>query len=287
MNDVRQKLRQATDRVGPPDRLFERMVVRRDRRRRRQRVTSAVIAIGVAVVVVGGAVSVLVGLGNHPGQSSGEQDRLALSPGQYLYLDIRSSRNADGYVRDERTWWALDGSGEVRNTSTRQDKYPTPASGTYAAGTFPMEVDVSGLSTDPTELVEQLGTGKWADMLVGEAESERLWEISGILLELPNTPPDLRAALFEMASRLDGITIVPETQDPGGRLAVALVRTNGPDTRTMYFDPQNHQLMAWTSAHGDGPRYWEVIDSGVVDPAGAAPVGTQWLFPQSSSTVTP
>jgi hypothetical protein len=90
-----------------------------------------------------------------------------------------------------------------------------------------------------------------------------------------------------MASRLDGITIVPETQDPGGRLAVALVRTNGPDTRTMYFDPQNHQLMAWTSAHGDGPRYWEVIDSGVVDPAGAAPVGTQWLFPQSSSTVTP
>jgi hypothetical protein len=286
MNDVQQRLRQAADRVGPPDSLFERMVVRRDRRRWRQRVTSAVIAIGVAAVVVG-AVSVLAGLGNHPGQSSGAQERLALGPGQYLYLDIRSSRSVDGHVRDERTWWALDGSGKVNNTSTRQDKYPDPASGTYAAGAFPVETDVSGLSTDPSELEAQLGTGKWADMLAEEMEPQRVWDLALILLELPNAPPDLRAALYEMASRLDGVTIVPGTQDPAGRLAVALTRTEGPGTRTMFFDPVNHQLMAWTWTYRDGSPYWEVLDSGVVDSAGVAPVGTQWLFPQSSSTITP
>src|SRR5436190_1995181 len=240
MNDVRQRLRQAADRVGPPDRLFERMVARRDRRRRRQRVTSAVIALGVAAVVVGGAVSVLASLGKHPGPSS-DTDRLALSPGQYLYLDIRSSKSADGYVRDERTWWALDGSGKVSNTSTRQDKYPDPASGTYAAGAFPVQIDVSGLSTDPDELEAQLGTGRWADTLAGEVEPRRLWDIARILLELPNAPPDLRAALFEMAARLDGVTIAPQAQDPIGRPAVALTRAEGPGTRTMFFDPVNHQ----------------------------------------------
>jgi hypothetical protein len=66
---------------------------------------------------------------------------------------IHNSEAVDGHIRDEETWWALDGSGEVRNRSTRQDKYPGLPTGVYDAGEFPAELfagkDVSELSTDP------------------------------------------------------------------------------------------------------------------------------------------
>ena len=44
MSDVRERLRRASGLVTPPDRPFERMIERRDRKRRSQRLASAAVA---------------------------------------------------------------------------------------------------------------------------------------------------------------------------------------------------------------------------------------------------
>jgi hypothetical protein len=62
ITDVRSRLRRASDRVMPPERAFERMVDRRERKRRTERVAAAVIASTLALAVIGGTVAALSGL---------------------------------------------------------------------------------------------------------------------------------------------------------------------------------------------------------------------------------
>ncbi|MDQ1552843.1 MAG: hypothetical protein QOD50_2265, partial [Actinomycetota bacterium] len=163
-----------------------------------------------------------------------------------------------------------------------QDKYPYPASGTYGPGGFPMQGPeqsrVSELSTDPRELAAQLQG--WPD-LADERGPKRLWDLTELLLlEYPNTAPDLRAALFQVAAGIDGITRSDDARDPVGRTAVALQFTSQSDdaTWTMYFDPGTYQLMAWAYQHDRNPRAWQIMESGIVESAGTLPEGNQWLF---------
>jgi len=177
MSDVRERLRRASERLTPPNRAFERLLEREARKRRHGRVAAATVALVVAFAVIGGALAVLSGLLREhvePGSDgTGQVDpRLVLDPGEYFYLRIRSSEAEDGHIQDQETWWTLDGSGEVRNNSTRQDKYPDPSTGVYDAGVFPTELfagkDVSRLSTDPEKLATQLQTESlYADILTG------------------------------------------------------------------------------------------------------------------------
>jgi hypothetical protein len=289
MSDVRDRLRHASRLVTAPDRPFERLVERRDRRQRNQRLASAVVALAIAAGVAGGSVALLSGLErNHVGPGQGGERPVASTPNltiaadQYFYLKIESSRAADGWVRDEQTWWAADGSGEVRNAGTRQDKYPQLPGGTYGPATFPIQRDVSGLSKDPSELAAQLGEGAFGRWLQGEPEPHRLWDnATTLLLEFPNATPDLRAALFEVAARQAGVRTITDAHDPAGRDATALEFASGKATWTMYFDPGAHQLMAWTSTYEGNPPAWVILDSGIVDSPGDVPNETQRLFPSS------
>jgi hypothetical protein len=127
--------------------------------------------------VIGGALTLLSGLLRERGEpGSGGNGRvdpgLVLNPGEYFHVGIRSSEATDGWIRDEETWWALDGLGEVRNNGTRQDKFPRPPPGVYEAGEFPVELfagkDVSRLSTDSKMLATQLQTeSPYTDILTG------------------------------------------------------------------------------------------------------------------------
>lgn len=62
MTDVRSKLRRASEYLTLPERAFERMVERRERKRRTERIASAAIALTLAVAVIGGTVALLSGL---------------------------------------------------------------------------------------------------------------------------------------------------------------------------------------------------------------------------------
>jgi hypothetical protein len=218
-------------------------------------------------------------------RSAPSAQNLALPAGQYFYLKIESSPGADGWARDEETWWAQDGSGEIRNLGTRQDKYSQLPSGAYGPAEFPSTVDISRLSTDPNELVTQL-EGAFGHTLAGPTPGQpgpqRLWDLTGtLLLGSPDATPELRAALFQVAAAQDGVRTIGDAHDPAGRSSTALEFTNESEriTWTMYFDPATRQLMAWTSVYDGNAPAWILLDSGIVDSPGVRPVGHGWLVP--------
>ncbi len=284
MSDVRDRLKSATEFITLPEQPFERLLQRRDRRRRSQRLASALVAFAIAAAATGGGLFVLSRLGEDQvdaGVGWHSTKALALQPGEYFYLKIESSQEADGRVRDEETWWGLDGSGEVRDRSTRQDKYPYPPSGTYGPGAFPIWSDVSDLSSDPTVLAVQLRQEPW-NHFEGQPESERMWDlVSFLLTELPTTTPELRAALFDVARDIEGVTLADDEKDPVGRKAISLTFSDARHgaTWSMFFDPGTHQSMAWTFSSDRGGESWVVFGSGIVSAAGAKPEGEQWLVP--------
>jgi hypothetical protein len=286
MDDVRDRLKGASELVTLPEGPFDRMVERRDRKRRSQRLASAAVAFTIAAAAVGGGVILLSRLGQDPHDAVGTgwqpTRSLALRPGEYFYLRVESVHlGDDGHVRDEETWWALDGSGEVRNRSTRQDKYPYPPSGIYEESDFPIWLrHVQGLSTDASVLAGQLREDPWN---WGDGpESERLWDLIGfLLLETPSATPELRAALFAVASGIDGVTATESDADPIGRPAISLSFSDAKDgiTWTMYFDRGTHQAMAWAFRYHRGGEGWVSLGSGIVGSSGVRPEGDQWLAP--------
>jgi hypothetical protein len=273
MTDTRTRMKTASELVRVPDRAFERLVARRERTRRRQRVAAVTVALVVAAGSLGGMAILLSRLDRgSPEVGSGWEPsrRLDLRLGEYFYLRITSDEAEDGWVRDVETWWATDASGEVRNRSTRQDKYPYPPSGVYGVSEFPTHVaGVPSLSTDPTVLEAQL------------REASFDWDL--LLLEAPNASPELRAAVFTVAGGLDGVTVIESVRDPAGRPAIALETSerDGADTATWrtYFDPGTHQALAWTFESTRGGSAWILLESAIVDERGARPSAEQWLVP--------
>ena len=129
-----------------------------------------------------------------------------------------------------------------------------------------------------------MSEGAFGHRLQGEPAPHRLWDAATtLLLDFPNATPDLRAALFEAASQQDGVQTIADAHDPAGRNALALELTSETEaiTWTMYFDPETHQLMAWTSVYDGNPPAWVILDSGIVDSPGVRPTGSQWLFSSS------
>jgi hypothetical protein len=204
-----------------------------------------------------------------PGAGWQSTRRLELQPGEYFYLRVESDEAEDGWVRDVQTWWATDGSGEVRNRSTRQDKYPYPPSGVYGEGEFPEPYDLSWLSTDPEVLAAQLREATFGGDFA--------------LPETPYASPEVRAALFEVASTSEGVTVIQDVHDSAGRRAIALETSerDGAFTATWrtYFDPGTHQAIAWTYSSSRGGSAWLLLESAIVDEAGALPRPDEWLVP--------
>lgn len=287
MDDVRDRLRRASELVTPLDRPFDRLIERRDRKRRSQRLISATLAFGIASAVVGGGVILLSRMGDHVPGAEGTGWRstkeLAMQPGDYFYLRIESSEEEDGHIRDEETWWGIDGSGEVRNRSTRQDKYPYPPSGIYGRGEFPSDfVDLLELSTDASVLADQLRHEPWNRWLGEPPSPDALWIFTRVLLlETPLAPPELRAAVFEMASGIEGVVVMEDDLDPVGRAAIGLRFSDAENGATwmMYFDPGTHQALAWTYRSDRGGESWQILESGIVAVSGVRPEGEQWLVP--------
>jgi hypothetical protein len=272
MADVRERLRNATEFVTIPERPFERMIERRDRKRRSQRLASAAVAFAVAAAAVGGGVILLSRLGQDQVDTGGgwqPTKALAMQPGDYFYLRVESSEAVDGHIRDVETWWGLDGSGEIRNRSTRQDKYPYPPSGVYGEGEFPEPYALSWLSTDPEVLAAQLREATFGGDFA--------------LPETPYASPEVRAALFDVASTSEGVTVIEDVHDSADRPAIALETSerDGAFTETWrtYFDPGTHQAIAWTYSSSRGGSAWLLLESGIVDEAGAMPRLDEWLVP--------
>jgi hypothetical protein len=290
------RLRRASRMVRLPEDPLERLYGRRAVKRHRERLAAAAVAVALVAVAVGGSLFALGGVwgGRRTGTGAGwTPDRaLELRPGQYFYLKS-TTVGEDASRSVQETWWAPDGSGELRFRTNRPDKYvPYPPEGVYGNGEFPLpyQEDVSSLSSDPGNLGEQVRER-------ADRDSVSMWREVLRLLDVETSPqalPELRAALFEVATRFDGVVRDDAVQDPVGREAVALSfvdREECVDGQchrwVLFFSPGTHQLMAESVGPSAEPVPFRVIESAIVDSNGAAPTDDQLLFPRASRQLRP
>jgi hypothetical protein len=110
------------------------------------------------------------------------------------------------------------------------------------------------LTTDPARLARLISDRKIEGGPAGPAED---FTQVGDLLRASGAPPALRAALFQVAVRIPGVTVVANARNHSGRLGTGLEYlspvTSGPergevDQRELIFDPGTSALIGELSA---------------------------------------
>ena len=297
MDNLNQRLRGVSGRITAPEPAFDRLLDRRDRKRRRSRMASA--AVAFAVVAAGVAVAALAFTGHGtrgkhvPGSGGATDARLVAGAGQYYYWKTIRPMKAGDVV--EELWWGEDGSGRYKVDQTNPnygvlngmkwgpDGFP---------GVFPFETDLSGLSTDPTQLGGQLadrsgpsGASPQPQVTLApdtSLESSKLWRSATQILQMGNATPSLRVALYDVVSQIPE-TVQDRGQDPAGRDALTITlpfgEYYGGKAQTLYFDPKSHLLMAMTGGQ-DGT--FIVAEGGIVDSTSQTPDAQELFFPSAS-----
>ena len=250
-------------------------------RRRRRRRLALPAAATIALVVVAALVVALVGPPGRSTAAAAELRRLAsiassahvpdLAEGEYLLVASEElRREASVFLGTDVsftvvsrlrlwTWIAGDGSSfrrtEVLSSGFRSDadrrsweqagRPDVPQAGdireerSSEGGYF--WVDMSSLPRDPTELLAALRSGSVVPRSPGD---DQVFLLIGDLMAQGDTPPDLRASLFEAAARLEGIQEAGEVTDPLGRVGIGLT-VDGASLRTqLVFDPETADLLA-------------------------------------------
>lgn len=317
MDDLGSRLRQAHRHISPPEPAFDRLVDRRRRKRRTSRIASLAMALVVTAAGVAGAVVALghTGSARHGGAglSNGGNNgpNLVASPGQYyysktqIYYDEYAPGETDLGTQGPWTiemWFGTDASGRAvfvddKAASAQSVSYgwDGPPDKTYGAGQMPLE-DLSNLPTDPNELYDRLMQrsmpGGASPNPIPTSSPGRSEQDTALLRTLQDlfdegeqyTPPAVRAAMFDVASKLDGVQTVGDETDPVGRPAIGLkweISYQGPPSLVeWFFDPSSKQLMAETwSQDGKVIEGRVVTEAGIADSTQAAPNSENEFFP--------
>jgi len=256
--DLRDDLERARQRAPRHDAHaeFGSLLRRHDRRIRVRKVGTLVLALLIGAGVIGGAFILqqsperLVNAADGGGRDLPTPSGLAMPAGDSLYRRVASYAGSGPPRSTVSTWWASDGSGRVRRG---------PADDT-TFGPGQMITDTGSLdylSTDAAVLQDQMLQRMAPDGASPEPSQEftpgpgqpdhvtaGMIRSIGELLDDPNTAPDLRAALFRVATSLDGVQVSEGVLDPVGRSAIELTVTTENMLHRWWFDPQTQQLMA-------------------------------------------
>lgn len=165
--------------------------------------------------------------------------------------------------KEVERWVAADGSGFERRVEEDQPEFLSeegrshcapvlarigPIGGTHEIRYGPScmsvsgaPVDLSRLPTEPSRLRELLETGKIEGGPLGPVEA---FTQIGDLLRNSDASPELRSALYEVASELSGVQSTGEVTDPAGRLGVGLAMVDRHIREELIFDPQTSVLIA-------------------------------------------
>jgi hypothetical protein len=264
------------------------------------------VLIGVAAALAFGAIVLQVvlpsGQGGPAVSAASELRRLAdlastippIDPGAgFLYTDVEtqgiesgedlgSGLSWDLLVRERlQTWVATDGSGrQVRTIEAvdfatphdrtrwiRAGRQPLPASSVDRYGRGGLQiVDVESLPSDPQGLRRAIHAGR-----VIEEPTGPLGIFTGIgdLLAQPNTPPDVRRGLLELAAETPGVTLRSGITDPLGRPGEGFTFEVKHSTETLIIDPDTGRLLATVGVDERGRTSWSAYVR-----AAAAPTNT-------------
>lgn len=168
------------------------------------------------------------------------------------YWHVVSTVEYDGVTYPREMWQGRVASGALQDAFSfnLQGEQAGP-DGIYTADLGPARFDAGGLvdwdglyelPTDPTDLELELrkgGEGKGPD-----PDSE-LWSVIGELQRETPASPELRSALWTIASGIPGVTLVGTVTDSVGRAGVAVERTSSDNvTRERYIiDPDTGDLL--------------------------------------------
>jgi hypothetical protein len=251
------------------------------------------VLIGVAAALAFGAIVLQVvlpsGQGGPAVSAASELRRLAglastiqpIEPGAgFLYTDVEtqgiesgedlgSGLSWDLLVRERlQTWVAVNGSGRQVRTVQRVDfatpqdrtrwiragRQPLPASSVDRYGRRGLQiVDVESLPSDPQGLRRAIHAGR-----VIEEPAGPLGVFTGIgdLLAQPNTPPDVRRGLLELAAETPGVTLRSGIADPLGRPGEGFTFEVKPSTETLIIDPDTGRLLTTVGVDERGRTSW-------------------------------
>jgi hypothetical protein len=266
----------------------------RARRERRRKWSAGVVGLGLTMAVVVGAafVSGSFETGDRPGRSVADGSlpasrAFALGPGEYSYQRIRIGGTCDGCGRTAllvESWWAWDDSGRIK--VLEQHNYGI-AGGSFEAGEFPDEGDLSAFPTDPDALAAFLlqrssedGASPRPDVTPAPGtplEEGQLWLAIRDYLGSPqylNTTPELRAAMLRVLANVPMVQVDVGVVDPLGRPATGL-RFHAYDADIEVFvEPNTGDFMAMTESFDDGGEDSTVVEAaGIADEMDAGPDG--------------
>jgi hypothetical protein len=232
-----------------------------------------------------------------PATSAATTDpNLVAGPGHYYYWKITGIYpEKSGSVQ---VWYGWDGSG-ILKTSSGIDPAGKDTPTSWGAGQFPYGDDLSGLSTDPAVLVDQLRSrsapgGPSPQPAVTPLDGQRpdtgglVRAISDLLTDAPQLLPEQRQAMYRVLVDLPTAEDLGSAVDPGGRPAVAvrIVTTDG--ATTFYFDPDTHLFTAEKlSFESNDPSIpsetWYVMmeAGGIAESATSEPSPDQRFFPDA------
>jgi hypothetical protein len=167
--------------------------------------------------------------------AAADRDGAAPRPDQFIYSEriARHSSEGNRSVPPGRAWLSVDGSkpGVVEGTDKlgHRDRYQIEPNTTPSLNR-PTYTYLTTLPTDPaalravlrTEVTRVAGTGpgKVPD------QNQYLFEMIGQLLETSVLPPRLAAALYQIASRIPGVRLVPDAVDAAGRHGIGVHRSS-------------------------------------------------------------
>lgn len=170
---------------------------------------------------------------------------------------------------NRQVWIAADGSGRLEQTYgtprflTSADRaawvadgepsvLPASANVDSLEGKGELAPDLSGLPTDPTALLANIENGKVENAGVPVSDAEAFKTV-GSLLENTAASPTLRAALYQVAAKIPGVTLVGTVTDAVGRSGTAVAFTSGGERDELIFNPTTSALLGETTVVTD-PR---------------------------------
>ena len=244
--------------------------------------TLAFIAIVLQVVLPSGQGGPVVSAASELGRLADLASTIQpIEPGAgFLYTDVETQGIDSGEALDTglswdllvrerlQTWVTSEGSGRQVKTieqvdfATPQDRaswvragrQPLPSSSVERYGREGLLfVDVGSLPSDPQGLRTAIHGGD-----VIQEPSGPLGVFTGIgdLLAQPNTPPDVRRGLLELAAETPGVTWQPGATDPLGRPGEGFTFQVEPSTETLIIDPDTGRLLATVGVDELGRTSW-------------------------------
>ncbi|MEV6370313.1 CU044_5270 family protein [Micromonospora musae] len=192
-------------------------------------------------------------------------------PDQFIYTKTRSGNSTD------ESWLSVDGThdGLLRQTpATDIENMPLPgcrdgrAAVTRGGRMDPRQTEpctpspayLPDLPTDPDAMLDHLNANYRGE----PGDSNALGKDVHDLLASKYLRPQVRAALFEAAARIPGLTVVPGVEDGAGRPGIGIAWSHEGRSGALVFDETSHTFLGTVGTSA-------VLEVAVVDEVGQRP----------------